>query len=80
MSKKLVIISLAVIAVLGSLLTFYASNLFFSDVSNFGAGFMNTTLFVTLPAMLLGAMFVAAPLYIHFERDGHLIKELGGFF
>ena len=64
MSKKLVIISLAVIAVLGSLLTFYASNLFFSDVSNFGAGFMNTTLFVTLPAMLLGAMFVAAPLYI----------------
>ena len=64
MSKKLVIISLAVIAVLGSLLTFYASNLFFSDVSNFGAGFMNTTLFVTLPAMLLGAMFVAAPLYL----------------
>ena len=64
MSKRFVIIALAIIAVLGSLLTFYASNLFFGDVSNFGAGFGNTTLFVTLPAMLLGAMLIAAPLYI----------------
>ena len=64
MSKKFVIISLAIIAIFGSLLTFYASNMFFGDVSNFGAGFMNTTLFVTLPAMLLGAMLIAAPFYI----------------
>ena len=64
MSKKFVILSLVIIAIFGSLLTFYASNLFFSDVSNFGAGFMNTTLFVTLPAMMLGAMVVAAPLFI----------------
>ena len=64
MSKKLVMIALAIIAVIGSLITFYASNLFFSDVSNFGAGFMNTTLFVTLPMMLFGAMLCAAPLYI----------------
>ena len=62
MNKKLLVISLAVIAVLGSLVTFYASNLFFSDVSNFGAGFMNTTLFVTLPMLLCGAMFAAAPI------------------
>ena len=45
MSKKFVVISLAIIAVIGSLLTFYASNMFFGDVSNFGAGFMNTTLY-----------------------------------
>ena len=64
MSKKFVMISLAIIAIVGSLLTFYASNLFFSDVSNFGAGFMNTTFFVTLPAMLLGALLIAATLYI----------------
>ena len=64
MSKKFLIIALAVIAFFGSLLTFYASNLFFSDVSNFGPGFMNTTLFATLPAMLFGAMLIAAPFYL----------------
>ena len=62
MSKKLTFIALAIIAIIGSLLTFYASNLFFSDVSNFGSG--SPTLFVTFPAMLLGAMLIAAPLYI----------------
>ena len=42
MSKKFVIISLIITAIIGSLVTFYASNLFFSDVSNFGAGFMSS--------------------------------------
>ena len=64
MNKKFAIISLIIVALLGSLLTFYASNLFFSDVANFGAGFSNVTLFATLPGMLLGAIFIAAPLYI----------------
>ena len=64
MTKKFVLISLAIIAIIGSLMTFYASNMFFGDVSNFGAGFMNTTLFVSLPGMLFGAMLIAAPLYI----------------
>ena len=64
MSKKFLVISLAIIAVIGSIWTFYASNMFFSDVSNFGAGFMNTTLFVSLTGMLLGAMMAAAPLFI----------------
>ena len=64
MNKKFVIISLIAIAIVGSLVAFYGANLFFSDVSNFGAGFMNTTLFVTLPMMMFGAMLVAAPLYI----------------
>ena len=64
MSKKFVIISLIITAIIGSLVTFYASNLFFSDVSNFGAGFMNTTLFVTLPMLLFGAMLIALPLFV----------------
>ena len=64
MSKKFVIISLAITAIFGSLLTFYASNMFFGDVSNFGAGFSKTTLFVSLSGMLFGAMLIAAPLYI----------------
>ena len=62
MSKKFFAISLAVIAVFGSLLTFYASNLFFGDVSNFGSG--SPTLFVTFPGMLLGALLIAATFYI----------------
>ena len=64
MSKKFAIISLAILAVIGSIWTFYASNMFFGDVSNFGAGFMKTTLFVTLPGLLLGAMMVTAALFI----------------
>lgn len=64
MNKKFVIISLAILAVIGSVWTFYASNLFFGDVSNFGVGFMKTTLFVTIPSLLLGALFVTACLFI----------------
>ena len=64
MSKKFAVISLAILAVIGSIWTFYASNMFFGDVSNFGAGFMKTTLFVTLPGLLLGAMMVTAVLFI----------------
>ena len=64
MSKKFVIISLAILAVIGSIWTFYASNMFFGDVSNIGAGFMKSTLFVSLTGMLFGAMLIAAPLFI----------------
>lgn len=64
MSKRFAVISLAILAVIGSIWTFYASNMFFGDVSNFGAGFMKTTLFVTLPGLLLGAMMVTAALFI----------------
>ena len=64
MSKKFFVISLAIVAIFGSLLTFYASNMFFGDVSNFGAGFDKTTLFVSLPGMLLGALLIAASLFI----------------
>ena len=64
MSKKLTFIVLAIIAIIGSLLTFYASNMFFGDVSNFGAGFSKTTLFVSLTGMLFGAMFITASLFL----------------
>ena len=62
MSKRSVFISLAIIAIFGSLLTFYASNLFFGDVSNFASG--SPTIFATFPAMLLGAMMIASTLFI----------------
>ena len=64
MNKRNIIITLIITAVLGSVVTFYASNMFFSDVSNFGAGFMNTTLFASLTAMLFGAIILMIPLYV----------------
>ena len=64
MNKRNIIITLIITAILGSVVTFYASNMFFSDVANFGAGFMNTTLFATLPAMLFGAIILMIPLYV----------------
>ena len=63
MNKKF-LISLIIVAVIGSLMTFYASNMFFGDVSNFGAGFSKTTLFVSLTGMLFGAMFITASLFL----------------
>ena len=63
MNKKF-LISLIIMAVIGSLMTFYASNMFFGDVSNFGAGFSKTTLFVSLTGMLFGAMFITASLFL----------------
>ena len=64
MSNKKFLLALIIIAVFGSLMTFYASNMFFGDVSNFGAGFSKTTLFVSLTGMLFGAMLVAAPIFL----------------
>lgn len=62
MSKKNLLIALAVIAIFGSLLTFYASNMFFGDVANFSSG--SPTIFVTFPGMILGALFIAATFYV----------------
>ena len=64
MANKKFLLSLIIVAVFGSLMTFYASNMFFGDVSNFGAGFSKTTLFVSLTGMLFGAMLIAAPLFL----------------
>ena len=64
MSKKFSLIALAIIAVLGSLVAFAASNLFFTDVPYFGPNIMDTALFASLTALLLGAYFVMGPMYI----------------
>ena len=64
MSKKFSLIALAIIAVLGSLMTFAACNLFFTDVPYFGPDIMNTAIFVSFTAMILGAYFVMGAMYI----------------
>ena len=64
MSKKISLIALAIIAILGSLVTVYSSNLFFTDVPYFGPNIMDTAIFASFSAMLFGAYFVMAALYI----------------
>ena len=64
MSKKSSLIALAIIAVLGSLVAFAASNLFFTDVPYFGPNIMDTALFASFTVLLFGAYFVMGPMYI----------------
>ena len=64
MSKKFSLIALAIIAVLGSLVTIYACNLFFTDVPYFGPNIMDTAIFASFSALLFGAYFVMGALYI----------------
>lgn len=64
MSKKFSLIALVIIAVLGSLMAFAASNLFFTDVPYFGPNIMDTAIFASFTALLFGAYFVIAPMYI----------------
>lgn len=62
MSKKLTIITLIIISVVGSLFTVLGSNMFFSDVANMSA--TKDGLLVTLPALTFAALFPMAFLYV----------------
>ena len=64
MSKKFSLIALAIIAVLGSLMAFAASNLFFTDVPYFDPHIMDTAIFLSFTALLFGAYFVIGAMYI----------------
>ena len=64
MSKKFSLIALVIIAVLGSLMAFVASNLFFTDVPYFGPHIMDTAIFLSFTALLFGAYFVIGAMYI----------------
>ena len=64
MSKKLSIISLIVVTVIGSLFTALGSNMLFDDLFNKDVPFANHTLFVSLPAVTICVIFVMAVLYI----------------
>ena len=64
MSKKFSLIALAIIAVLGSLMAFAASNLFFTDVPYFGPHIMDTALFSSFTALFFGVYFVIGAMYI----------------
>ena len=64
MKKKYIILSLAILALVGSLFVAFASNMFFGDIINISAGMAHTTLFVTLPAVGVALSLMLATLYI----------------
>lgn len=77
MKKKYIIISLSVIAVLGSLFTAFATNMFLADIINIQAGFAHATFFTTLPAIGLALSFVLATLYfIRAYKHPNAVKKI----
>lgn len=62
-TKKYYLIILPIVAILGSLFTAFASNMFFGDIINIQAGFAHATFFTTLPAVTLAVSFVIITLY-----------------
>lgn len=77
MSKKLSVIVSIVIAVLGSLVTFYACNLFFADVANVANGFNGPLVLISVTALMLGALFVTGLFYVaRLYRRPKTLKKL----
>ena len=63
MSKKLIVIALSVLTVVGAFLTAYASNNLFNDISNFGNSY-HSPFIVSFPSVTLAAMVLAWFFYI----------------
>ena len=64
MKKRYIVLSLILLTIVGSLFTALSSNMFFDDIINIGVGLTNSTVFVTIPAITISAVFVILVLYI----------------
>lgn len=76
MDKKRNIISLIVLILVGSFVTFYTSNLIMSDVSNMFYGVHNADCISSLPGFLFAIEFVVATIYLlRVTRRGQYKKK-----
>ena len=64
MKKKFLILTLALITVVGSLFMALGSNMFFDDIFNIAVGIGGSTLVASLPSISVALFFVIAVLYI----------------
>ena len=65
MNKKLSVILVVVIALVGSLFTYFASNMFFSDIANITMqSITNSYIISTIPAMMFDLYFLLGILFI----------------
>ena len=65
MNKKYItLISLIIVALVGSLFVLLASNMLGDDLFNKGVSFSNMTILVSLPAVAIATMFVLGVFYL----------------
>lgn len=64
MNKKLVVILLFAVVIVGSLFSFYGTNMLFSDICNLYAGFHDAAIIGTLPMIMLFSEFMLAIIYL----------------
>ena len=64
MSKKTTLISLIVIAIIGSFVAALAGNMFMGDILNKGLPVSGMTFFATFPSLMVAALLVAVFLYV----------------
>ena len=64
MKTRYFILTTAIVAVLGSLFTALAVNMFFSDIVNIQTGFKNSTFFASIPAISVALSLVAIMFFL----------------
>jgi len=62
--KKITLILLIILTLIGSLFVLLATNMLMDDLFNKAVGFKSMTILVTIPAMSIGVLFILAILYL----------------
>lgn len=77
MSKKLALIVLAVVVVIGSLFTYYGSNFLFSDVANMVPGIKDANIITTFPMFMVACEFMLGAIYlVRYIRRSQYVKSM----
>lgn len=77
MSKKTASILLIIVAIVGSIFTFYGSNLLFSDVANIGMGYKDNNFITSFPFIMLFCQFILAEIYLsRYIRRPQYVKRM----
>ena len=75
--KKITLILLIILTLIGSLFVLLATNMLMDDLFNKAVGFRSMTIFVTLPAMSIGILFILTILYlIRIYKHPNSIKRI----
>ena len=77
MSKKTATILMIIVAVVGSIFTFFGSNLLFSDVANMGYGIKDANIITSFPMAMVFCQFVLAEIYLsRYLRRPQYVKAM----
>ena len=77
LSRKVRLISLIALVLVGALFTMLGSNMFFSDIGNIAVGFARSTILITIPAATFAVTFAVAILYmVRVEKHPDCVKRI----